>query len=497
MSSQSVRKLTAPVAGLAFLLLVIAIGSAWYVQNLQRSMSELVANNVASVQAAQELEISVRDTRKQFDRYLITLDESHLKPIPNLKQRTLDALVEAEQLATTPAELALMKRARAGYFQFFAEYERIVREREQWKYSKIIELMDTVLLREILEPAHEYLRLNEGMLTRATKSNRELTDRLTFGLIALGLCGACGGMLGGSLIASTVRRSIEQTEERVRITAAELEQAAHGSRSRSNTPIKSIDPLEQMQTSAQAVLNRLKETERAALRAEQLAWVGQMAAGIAHEVRNPLMAIKLLVQATAERHGKRLFKDRDLEVLEEEIMRLELIVSGFLDFARPPQPQPRMVDLGELVDRTVESLRPRADLQGVVLDVEPARQVLQVSADPNQVRQVLLNLVINALEAQPTGGKIAIRYRMDESTADRPDLTVVVEDNGPGVAPELINQVFDPFVSTKESGLGLGLSICRRIAEIHGGSLTLESSPTGAQFLFRLPLQVSVPKAIC
>ncbi len=485
---QFVARLMIPIAALSALLLVCAFASAWYVRDLQRSTSDVIMNNVESMRASQELEISIREIRTQFDRYLITLEKSHLKPVPRMRQRTSEAMMDVEKTATTPQEEVLIHRIRQGYKHFFAQYDEILEHPNQAIYSKIIELVDTVLTKEILEPAHEYLNLNEGMLAQTTRHNRELADRLTIGLVALGLCGSFGGMLGGAVLASTLRRSLARTEQRLRSTAEELDHAAHGGNPSARKP-GSADPLERMTASASAVLNRLRQSEKDALRAEQLAWVGQMAAGIAHEVRNPLMAIKLLVQATAERQGTGGFRPRDLQVLEEEIVRLEQIVSGFLDFARPPRLEARPVDVKELAERTVDGVRTRAELQGVTIVVEPSKGPTIASADPNQLRQVLFNLLFNALDAQPQGGRIIIKVCMRQGPEGTQELALTVEDAGPGLSPELGDRVFEPFVSTKESGLGLGLSICRRIAETHGGSLNAApGARVGTVFTLRLPL---------
>jgi len=488
MTPRLISRLTAPIAALALLFLVIAVGAAWYIRNLQQSVSNLTANSVASVRSAQELEISIREVRTQFDRYLITQQDIYLKPIPNLKERIAEALDEAELSATTQAEQVLMKRIRLGHERFFKEYEAIIKTRDQWKFTKINELMDPVLDKEILEPAHAYRRLNEGMLSKASESNQNLADRITVGLVALGFCGAFGGLLGGTVITIAIRRSILKTEEQVRETAAELGLAIHPERAVPGYYPRNDDPLEQMRVSASAVLNRLRQTERDALRAEQLAWVGQMAAGIAHEIRNPLMSIKLLVQATAERNGGNLFKPRDLEVLEEEIIRLEQIVSGFLDFARPPRLEPRPVDVKELIQRTLDGIRARSELQGVSIVVEPTYGPTVASVDPNQLRQVLFNLLFNALDAQPQGGTISIRVAMEHTPDGIPELVMTVEDRGTGIPPDLMERIFEPFVSTKESGLGLGLSICRRIAETHGGTLTATSSEQSTTFKMVLPV---------
>ncbi len=257
-------------------------------------------------------------------------------------------------------------------------------------------------------------------------------------------------------------------------------------------PAEGDDPLARFQASLAAVLQRLQQTQRDALRAEQLAWMGRMAASIAHEIRNPLMAIKLLIQTAGERPGGPHLRPRDFQVLEEEIARLEQIVTGFLDFARPPRPHPQAVDVVAVTAAVLENIRPKAESQNVALRLDGGDLPLVVQVDPNQLRQVLLNLLFNALEAQPDGGEIEVSVRLDRLTPAQPHWLLSVADRGPGL-PEVGERIFEPFVSTKESGLGLGLSICRRIAEMHGGTLTAENRPGGgAVFTLRLPCQPSL-----
>jgi signal transduction histidine kinase len=383
-----------------------------------------------------------------------------------------------------------MERVEKGLKHLFDEYERARRDPNPPKgfYQEIRKLTEEVLEKEILAPSREYLRLNEGMLTQATATNQQLAERLTVWLVALGLSGSVGGLLAGWVIASAVRRAMMRTEERLRDTAEQLTRAVPET-SHPEDAQQQQDTLERVATSVSAVLRRLEKSEQDALRAEQLASVGQMAAGIAHEVRNPLMAIKLLIQAAAERAGG--LKPRDVRVLEDEIRRLEGIVSGFLDFARPPRPEPRDVDVRALVEQVAENFRPRAEAQGVTLAIR-ADPDAHVSADPNQLRQVLYNLLFNALEAQPDGGSIRITA---EAASGDGGLAITVADDGPGVPPELGERVFDPFVSTKETGTGLGLSVCRRIAESHGGTLTAEPRAKGAAFVLTLP-PARIPVAV-
>jgi signal transduction histidine kinase len=487
----------APITVFSILLLVVAVGSAWYIRNMQQSVAAVVADNVESMRAAQELELSARDLRTQGVRYLVTADPKQLEPIPRLRERVMTALVHAETLAHTPAEQTLMRRTRDGLDDFFAQYDRMTQgDVRKADYAKTMELIDSVLAREVIEPTREYLRLNEGMLAKANEENKEAANRLTSGLIALGVCGAVSGLLGGWVLSAISRRNQLRAEERLRTTARQLDQAARTAEDTANRAFKSADALDDVARSAAAVLSRLRQTERDALRAEQLAWAGQMAAGIAHEVRNPLMAIKLLIQALADGRGGERLRPRDVQVLEEEIIRLEQITTAFLDFARPPRPDKKPVEIGPVVRQVAERVRGRADLQGVTVEVDAPRRPLVAEVDPNQLQQVLYNLLFNALDAQPSGGRVRVVAAADESDpAAGPALVLRVEDEGPGLPGAVRDKLFEPFVSTKEAGMGLGLSICRRIAEAHGGEIkAADREGGGTVFTLRLPLAQPRPK---
>jgi signal transduction histidine kinase len=475
------------VAVASILLLALAVAAAWFVRRVQTTHSALLANHVASVHAAQELEISIREVRTQFDRYLITYEKKYLEPIDRLKQRTDAALADVERLANTPAEQNLVRRIRTGYEHFFQEFDRALRDPPaQGAYLKIFELIDTVLTKEILDPAHEYLRLNEGMLAKTSEENEALAGRITVGLVGLGFFGAAGGVLAG-LALSAVRRTLLRTETELLRTADQLALAVPADRRAPPSGVTGTDALQRVSESVTAVLDRLRQSERDALRAEQLAWVGQMAAGIAHEVRNPLTAIKLLIQAAAAPRAGRGFRPRDIQVLEEEIVRLEQIITSFLDFARPPRVEKRAVDVGRLAESAADGVRPRAEVQGVRVVVADTPDPVVVPADENQLRQVLYNLMFNAIDALPNGGEVAVRAGVEDGPGG-PELVLTVEDDGPGLPPGLGDRIFEPFVSTKETGLGLGLSICRRIVESHGGTLAAADRPGGgAVFTVRLP----------
>jgi two-component system sensor histidine kinase HydH len=220
------------------------------------------------------------------------------------------------------------------------------------------------------------------------------------------------------------------------------------------------------------------------LRAEQMALVAQVATGVAHEIRNPLTSIKMLIQANQEDGDDEPLSPEDLQIIEGEIRRMERCLQIFLDYARPPKPDRKHVDLASLTQQTLALVEGRARRQKVALRFEPSPGPFRVEADGGQIHQLLLNLALNALDVMPQGGTLEIVLRKCDDSVE-----LAVVDTGPGITPLMRGRLFQPFATSKETGVGLGLVISRRIAEDHGGSLT-EQGPAegGACFVLRLPL---------
>ena len=240
------------------------------------------------------------------------------------------------------------------------------------------------------------------------------------------------------------------------------------------------------------LVERLQHSQREVLRGAQLAAVGQLAAGLAHEQRNPLMAMKILVQSARSGPAPQGLSGRDLEVLEEEITRLEGSIRTVLDFARPSDPEKAPVDARGVVEQTVCLIAARAQRQGVRLGCELPARPLVLEADPGQLRQVLLNLLVNALDVVPLGGSVRVGADGPAPRPGRPGrwLALWVADTGPGLPADVGDRIFDPFVTSKETGTGLGLSICRRIVEAHGGEIGAANGPGGgAVFTVHLPCE--------
>jgi signal transduction histidine kinase len=244
------------------------------------------------------------------------------------------------------------------------------------------------------------------------------------------------------------------------------------------------DELESLTGRIEGVVQELHAREREVARAEQLAAVGQLAAGVGHEIRNPLTSIKLLVQAAIEDPRRAALTDDDLRMIEQEVRRIEGSLQTFLDFARPPRTERRPIDLQEVLASVAGLLRGRAEKQRVAIRADTPPGSIPVLAYPGQFRQVFMNLALNALDAMPTGGTLVFRVRGGGPGR----IEVEVADTGPGINPAMFPRLFTPFASSKETGLGLGLVISQRIVEEHGGTIDVENRPGGgASFFVRLP----------
>jgi two-component system sensor histidine kinase HydH len=244
------------------------------------------------------------------------------------------------------------------------------------------------------------------------------------------------------------------------------------------------EQLDQVIRRVSAVCQRLQEQERDLLRSEQLAAVGQLAAGVAHEVRNPLTGVKFLLQAAVRAENPTPLTTDRLHLLLQEVARIERTVQGLVDFAHMPPPDRRPQDIGPIVEAAVNLSQSRAELKSVAIRVDACAEPLNAAIDRDQFLSLVTNLVFNAIDATPAGGEVVVSTNAGPNSLIR----LAVNDSGSGIDPALAGKLFTPFATTKPSGTGLGLTIARRVAREHGGDLTAADRPTGgACFTLTLP----------
>jgi signal transduction histidine kinase len=486
-------RMTAPVVVTSMLLLVVGVGAAWYVHHLQHRVSGELRANVSSLRAAEELVIALHEIRTLLEQFLLTGDRKYLDEVPKLRDKTDQWLAEAERWGTGSSEQEMMGRARRGHRQFFVEMDALLEKPTGSLDRKVKELVESVLTREIIQPTQKYLTLNVAESDESINENQVFASRLVYALLLLGTCGSGAGLITGFGFARAFQRSLVQLSLPIRAAAGHLDEVVGPVTFAASADLHEMENvLRLIAERIGAIVERLRQSEREVLRAEQLAAVGQMAAGMAHELRNPLTSMKILVQAALAGERRDALAEwsgiglggRDLIVLEEEITRLERLIQSFLHFAKPPQLEKQTLDVRPLVDQTVRLVADRAALCATRIEMALPADSVPAAVDVAQLRQVLLNLLLNALDATGSGGVVWV----DLQTESDAWLRLRVSDNGCGLPATLGNRIFSPFITTKETGLGLGLSISKRIIEAHGGEILATDRPDGgAVITIRLP----------
>lgn len=542
MPSRVVWRIAAPMIGLGLVLLGLGIDAAWNVHSQQQTSSELIEREVRGMVVIEELHMAIREIRYQINMFLRTRDRAHLDELGRLNETSAGLIKNAKQLARSGREQEKIEQVEQGFQHFLERYHAVTSELPAPSATagssvrltltdevvdKLSYLADDFLTNEILQPLKESIATNQEVVDRTTQASQKTAQHLKIGFLLLGICGGAAGLLLGLAIARAIGKSIVRLDVTVRGVQGKLS-GITGPVSFSHTSdLNGVETgLKSVESHIADVVERLQQRELEVLRSEQLARVGQIAAGLAHELRNPLMPMKMLVQAAIAKGEDGGLKGRSLQVLNDEISRLEEAIQEFLDFARPPVPNTSTVPIEPLLKQTLDLVRPRAQMQSVELRLKVPPDPVMADVDGDQIRQLVLNLVLNALDAQPDGGSVTVELlpctnvsrvilpqedrgeavgagitehdalRMLTGPAQKSSRPAVnwfgirVTDAGPGIPPAMLEEIFEPFVTNKETGTGLGLSNCRRIATAHHGTLEVRNRlQGGAEFELLLPCQ--------
>jgi PAS domain S-box-containing protein len=229
-----------------------------------------------------------------------------------------------------------------------------------------------------------------------------------------------------------------------------------------------------------------KDFDESIFRAKRLAELGELSAGVAHEIRNPLASIKGYAQVALLDLDEKDQLDKDLKVILSEVNRLEKILDRFMTFARPNPPHFNLCHLNPLIKETIEQIQKGLKVGNINIRHRYTKNDL-VYIDPNQIKQVLINLILNAIQAMPEGGHIDLVTLLNEGQ-DMMEIHIV--DDGEGIPKGVIEKIFSPFFTTRDTGTGLGLAICSRIIENHKGIIDITNNQSqGTQVIIKLPVE--------
>ena len=306
----------------------------------------------------------------------------------------------------------------------------------------------------------------------------EIKSGMTRYMTLMTLCGLALVGFVGYIISRSVTRPVK---ELVKVT----EDIADGNFQK-KTHLPSVEELYRLASSINTMTDKLKEYEQQIVRSSQLATAGKITAAMAHEIRNPLSSIKMMTQVLKARLSDKPEENHITQSLFQEIIRLERIVRDLTDLAKPSELFFSSYDMNEVLKEVFPIIEPKMLHRKIHLIKELQNPLPLVKTDKDRIKQVIWNLLLNAMESMPAGGAIKISSRVEEAPQR---IEVIIEDEGHGIDEETLQKVFTPFFTTKPEGLGLGLSTSKEIVERHGGRLTVQKrGGKGVRTIVSLPI---------
>ena len=482
----------APVLVVVGLWVVMSLGTTIYLWWVEAAYERVFSENLTSIEAAHSLETIGWRTLTEWN------DES-------LETRRLQAQWEADLIkvqefldqaslnAHTPQEKEIEEELRSTTDQIktaISEELRISLERNQRSKESAQRIRDCA---RKLSLSTEKLRIiNDELIATARSQLAGTHSRVLFMRMVMLLFGPLLGVYLGWGVARRLQSSV--TEIAVTLNESVLGDEPQELRF-SITRESSIDDVRKQ---AERVVERLRQVARElqvarkeVIQSERLAAVGELAAGVAHELRNPLTSVKLLLQHVSKKANGFRIEESQLHLILEEVGRMEGTIQGLLDFSRTPVMNRTRHDLRETLHRSLNLVDGRLKQHHIVLRTEITPASLWIDGDAEQLNQVFVNLLLNSVEAMPTGGQLNVTA---EFSATNNIGRVVVCDTGDGIALDVLPRLFEPFATTKERGTGLGLAVSRRIVTDHQGTITAENLPErGAMLVVELPLWSPAP----
>lgn len=478
--------IAAPTLALSVFLLTTVAVAARALNHAQLEADRVIDQALSATEAAERLEQVFQGCRSHLSDYAISGRPTEIEQARQVGKEIGKRLLQIDSLHISDRGHTLIAELRRYSVALQSALDRIPAPAPvETRDAAVERVIGTMLDPQILSRTREERELCVNSLHAARARGSAATNRASWLLLALGLLGVGGGALAGFGIARSLRRELIELSVPIRSAMGSLDEVVGPVQVFSTDNFAGLDAaLDSIARRVAQVIERLQSVERERIRNDQMAALGQLAAGLAHELRNPLTAMKTIVDA-ARRGGGVSVDGRDLAVLSEEIARLDDALQSFLDYARPPKIAKCPVDLGTIADKTRQLLAGRADQQSILISIEQPKGPVVIHADPEQLRQVLLNLMLNAFDAIGHDGKVTVGI----APGKQGEAVITVADSGSGIPQAVGKRLFEPFVSTKESGTGLGLTICRRIVEDHGGRIEAADNPSGgAVFTVWLPM---------
>jgi two-component system, NtrC family, sensor histidine kinase HydH len=489
------------------LLIALILGGGFliiaFTYNLQKDTLKQIDVAQQSVDVAQEMEIELIRLRGFTFTYLVDKSAHWLDSINAREIKFIVYLERARHNAKTPEENAIIRQISG----LFGNYEQnlklathLVKKRDNNQANALLIHSAKDLIDTIHQKCKYLIALNQQAEQTFEFNIAKTNSIILKAMIFLGISGIIAGLLLGWIVSRMLFSPINQLILQVRGApeGAILEKFK----------IPKSGELDELADRIKVLLLQINKTQKDLERNKQLlqysnkySVLGKVAPTIAHEIRNPLAAIKMLVYSMKEEHGFRGTLKQDFDIISNEIDRMEGFIRNFLRFARPTNQEFMAINPTEILDEVMQLLAPKLKKNAVKLNKTPFSDIGMISGDAGSLKQLFMNLILNAVEVMPAGGELTLNTTLIHIESENPDhipqgysskqfMKILIEDTGPGIPEKILNNLFEPFVKGSEHGIGLGLSISQSIASFHKGWIEASNKPysTGAIFAIYLPI---------
>ncbi len=454
---------------LVFIPFAGGMAMVWYTYRIEVLFSYIVDRNMAAFQVAEELETALINQKGFVSYYFLDGDPDWLKQLGQYRQifseriRSADVLIEAE------SQQEILNNIRSEYSKYIILKDQVIELYKAGDRDRGRELHKVVRdhFFNTLKFCEQFKAIytNRVQLLRDESVSHAKKLRFIAGiaiLIALFLAIIMAYFLIKHILEPVRRLAIE----------ADRDFMALKSPNEVKSLKKSVQDLIEDRDHTHTELERSRET---LLQAEKMAMVGKLAAGVAHSIRNPLTSVKMRLFSLNRTLEISQTQKEDFQVISEEISHIDTIVQNFLEFSRPPKLKMQQMSPSEVVDQVLQLLRHRLESCDVNVKLHRSTSLPKAEIDPEQMKEAIVNLIVNACDAMGNSGLIEIIEKDGFEQSFGKIAQIQVSDNGPGISETIRDKVFQPFFTTKEEGTGLGLSITERIIKNHGGRLEMES----------------------
>ncbi len=470
----------------ALLCIILAGGFVlvWYTYKMEQFLTSIIDENVTAYQTAEALESSLVNQKGFVSYYFLDGNPDWLKRLGAYRQIFSERFKEAQALPKGVVEEQIIDQLGSEYTLYITSKDQVIRHYKVGEYDAGAKIHQDVRNHffNILDLCRKYKATQLKKIMRAKDESRTYATKLRH----IALVGELVSFLLGMLLVFVL---IHQVLGPIKRLAKEANRAGGGKKSANEVKALSRNVRGLIENATHADIE-IEQSREHLLQAEKMVMVGKLAAGMAHSIRNPLTSVKMRLFSLSRSLKLSLLQQEDFQVISEEVGHIDTIVQNFLEFSRPPKLNIQQISPSAVVDQTIQLLEHRLKSVDVKIEINRKQLLPKIPVDPDQLKEVLVNLLVNACESMAKGGMISIHEKETFTQPWGRMIEIRLADNGPGIPESIRNKIFDPFFTTKEEGSGLGLSIAQRIIEEHKGRLDVSSKQDGGTiFSITLPIK--------